>query len=363
MTAREKEILDLIKKNPQISQQELAERLGITRSSAAVHITNLMKKGYILGKGYLLKAQDYAAVIGGANMDIHGFPKDVLLPKDSNPGNIKTSPGGVGRNIAENLSKLGVAVKLLTALGEDIHGKQLLEECIRSGIDMDHCYFSKDLPTSTYLCILDHKGDMSAAIADMEIQERISIEYIREKAHIIDHASLIILDTNLPEDTLTYLLQHFQNSTFFLDPVSTAKAEKVRDRIGLFHTIKPNRLEAEVLSGISIHSEADLKTTANYFFSQGVKQVFITLGEEGVYYGDSSKQDFLRCPKVSSANATGAGDAFVAALAYCHLQQMSLEDTARFAAAAALVALSHKNTIHPLMSIDTIQNKQRELNL
>ena len=363
MTSREKEILALIKKNPQISQQELANILGITRSSAAVHITNLMKKGYILGKGYLLNAQDYVVVIGGANIDIHGFPKGKLVPRDSNPGNIKTSPGGVGRNIAENLSKLGISVKLLSALGENLHGKNLLEECRRSGIDMDHCYFSKDLPTSTYLCILDHKGDMSAAIADMEIQEKISIDYIREKVHIIDHASIAIVDTNLPRDTLTYLLQHFQDTDFFLDPVSTTKAEKVKDQIGMFHTIKPNRLEAEVLSGVSIRSESDLKIAATYFFSKGVKRVFITLGEDGLYYGEPSKQYLLQPPKISPVNATGAGDAFMAALAYCHTQQMSLTDTAHFATAASIVALSHEDTIHPLMSVDAIQKKQRELNL
>ncbi|AOT69124.1 PfkB family carbohydrate kinase [Geosporobacter ferrireducens] len=363
MTSREKEILELLKKNPQISQQELADILGITRSSAAVHITNLMKKGYILGKGYLLKAQDYVVVIGGANIDIHGFPKIKLIPRDSNPGNIKTSPGGVGRNIAENLSKLGVAVKLLSALGEDLHGENLLKECKKSGIDMDHCYFSKDFPTSTYLCILDHNGDMFAAIADMKIQEKISVEYIREKAHIIDHASVAILDTNLPEDTLTYLLQHFHSTDFFLDPVSTTKAEKVKDKIGLFHTIKPNRMEAEILSGASIRSEADLKTAAIYFFSKGVKRVFITLGEDGLYCGEPSEQYLLQSPKVSPVNATGAGDAFMAALAYCHTQQMSLKDTAHFATAASIVALSHEDTIHPLMSIDTVQKKLRELNL
>ncbi|HCL51251.1 MAG TPA: kinase, partial [Clostridiaceae bacterium] len=83
MTNREKEILELIKKNPMISQKDLADILGITRSSVAVHITNLQKKGYILGKGYIVKEGEYVSIVGGANVDIQGFPKEKFILKDS----------------------------------------------------------------------------------------------------------------------------------------------------------------------------------------------------------------------------------------------------------------------------------------
>ncbi len=79
MTNREKELLELIKINPAISQKELAKSLGITRSSVGVHITNLIKKGYILGKGYVLSHEEYVSVIGGSNVDIIGFPKKILF--------------------------------------------------------------------------------------------------------------------------------------------------------------------------------------------------------------------------------------------------------------------------------------------
>ncbi|MEW9121101.1 MAG: PfkB family carbohydrate kinase [Thermotaleaceae bacterium] len=363
MTTREQEVLELIKKNPQISQQELADTLGITRSSVAVHITNLMKKGLILGKGYLLQEQNYVVVIGGANMDIQGFSKNRFRLKDSNPGTINLSLGGVGRNIAENLAKLDVDVKLLSALGEDLHGKKILDECRKSGIDMSHCYFSTDTPTSTYLCIIDDQGDMAAAIADMEIHEKISIDFLREKSHLIQNASLVVLDTNLCSETLTFLLQSFPDTTFFLEPVSTAKSERVREHIGAFHTIKPNRLEAEALSGISIATKEDLRKAANYFLKKGVQRVFISLGEEGVYYGDPHEQSILIPPTLSVVNATGAGDAFMAALIYCHMEQIPLKETASFAAAASCLALSHEDTIHPLMNLENIERKKRELKL
>ncbi len=72
MTQRERQILQWIESDPMISQAELAQRLGITRSSVAVHISNLIKKGCIAGKGYVLRTGTYAVVIGGVNIDICG---------------------------------------------------------------------------------------------------------------------------------------------------------------------------------------------------------------------------------------------------------------------------------------------------
>ena len=100
MTQRERQLLNWIEENPLISQQELADKAGITRSSVAVHISNLMKKGYITGKGYIVHTAPYVTVVGGVNMDIGGWPGEVLVMQDSNPGVVRMSLGGVGRNIA-----------------------------------------------------------------------------------------------------------------------------------------------------------------------------------------------------------------------------------------------------------------------
>ena len=117
MTQREQQILDWITEDPMISQEALAERAGITRSSVAVHISNLMKKGHIVGRGYILPAGGYVVVAGAVNVDIGGQSAGPLVGRDSNPGKVTVSMGGVGRNIAHNLRLLGVKVSLLTALG------------------------------------------------------------------------------------------------------------------------------------------------------------------------------------------------------------------------------------------------------
>lgn len=363
MTIREKEILNLIRENPFISQQELATTLGITRSSVAVHIANLMKKGYIAGKGYIVKEEKYTAVIGGANIDIQGFTNQSLILKDSNPGKVRISLGGVGRNIAENLVKLGIQTKLISAIGGDLYGSKILEECNLSGIDMQHTLMLKDTPSSTYLSILDELGDMQVAISDMDIFDKISVDFIRKKNHVIKHAQLIIVDTNLPQEVLAYLVSNFKETAFFLDTVSTAKAKKAKEIIGLFHTIKPNKLEAEILSDIKISTKKDLERAGDYFLNQGVQQVFISLGKEGVFYKDIHSSRHLSTPMIKVVNATGAGDAFMAGLAYGHIHGYTLDEQASFAMAASILALSHENTINPTMSLENVKKICKEMNL
>ena len=121
-----------------ITQQELADILGIERSSVAVHISNLIKKGIIKGKSYIMEPKKYILVIGGSNMDLLGTPKNRLIMEDSNPGIVRSSPGGVARNISENLAHLKVETKLLSAVGKELFGKQIIVVTLKSGVDTNY---------------------------------------------------------------------------------------------------------------------------------------------------------------------------------------------------------------------------------
>ena len=178
MTERELEILALLKQDPLIAQQNLADQLGISRSAVAGHIMNLTNKGVIRGKGYILAESRYAVVIGGANMDILGRPLNSLQVGDSNPGSVTCSPGGVGRNIAENLARLGSQTRLISAIGKDTYGQMIMNQCQQAGIDMKGCLQLNDANTSTYLSVLDGDSDMHVAINDMAILERLSVEVL-----------------------------------------------------------------------------------------------------------------------------------------------------------------------------------------
>ncbi|MGB3366887.1 MAG: PfkB family carbohydrate kinase [Acidaminobacteraceae bacterium] len=361
MTNREKEIYKLILENPLISQQEIADLLGIQRSSVAVQISNLTKKGNLRGKGYIVGHEDSIVVIGGANMDILGFPTDLLKLHDSNPGKIRMSMGGVGRNIADNLVRLGAPTKLLTALGNDIYGKKIYDECKKIGMDLDNVIILDNEVTSTYLSILDETGDMKLALSDSDICRKINIEYINKNSSLIKNASCIVLDTNLDKDVLDYILKTFKEVPIFADTVSSAKAVKLKDLLGNLYALKPNKIEAEILTGIEIVDETTLDMAMDKFIELGVNQVYISLGKDGVYYGDKEIRKTFKPEKVKMINATGAGDAFMAGIVYSHINEYSIDEAVRYGSAMARMAITSAETINPDITAIKIENIVKEM--
>lgn len=353
VTDRERQILGWIEENPLISQQELAKRAGITRSSVAVHISNLMRKGLIRGKGYLLQKSPYVAVVGAVNMDIFGRPAAPLIPRDSNPGQVRMSLGGVGRNIAHNLALLGTQVKLLTAFGEDMYAAQILQSCREIGIDTSH---SRSVPggaTSTYLFITDEAGEMELAVSDMEIYDSLTPQYLEGKLDLLGGASAIVVDGNIPKESIDFLAENC-TVPLFADPVSTAKAKKFVDALGRFHTLKPNRLEAELLSGVPITDNASLGKAAQKLLERGLRQVFISLGDRGVYCAGGKYAKLLPPYPAKVVNTTGAGDSFMAALAWAHLEGMDSEQAAKAGLAAASICIAGAGTISEAVNRESI---------
>ncbi|MCI9121751.1 MAG: winged helix-turn-helix transcriptional regulator [Oscillibacter sp.] len=356
MTKRERQLLNWIEENPLISQKELADKAGITRSSVAVHISNLMKKGYIIGKGYIVQTTPYVTVVGGVNVDIGGRPSEALVAQDSNPGVVYSSLGGVGRNIAHNLALLGVDVRLVTAFGDDLNAQKLAANCAELGIDVSQSPVIPGGRTSTYLFINDPQGDMALAVSDMEIYQHLTPQALAQRHKLLDVSQVVILDTNIPEESIVWLAENCP-APLFADPVSTAKAGKLRTILGKLHTLKPNRLEAELLSGVPITDEASLNRAADALLETGLRRVFISLGADGVFAADHNGRVQLPCLPAKLVNATGCGDAFMAAIAWAYLQGTDLEDTARAGLAASSIAMESRETINPAMSEDALRSR------
>jgi len=354
MTKRERQLLNWIEENPLISQKELADKAGITRSSVAVHISNLMKKGYITGKGYIVQTAPYVTVVGGVNVDISGRPAAALVPRDSNPGAVSFSLGGVGRNIAHNMALLGLDVRLVTAFGDDISAQKLSASCGELGIDISQSPIIPGGRTSTYLFINDPGGDMALAISDMEIYQHLTPQVLAHRRKLLDGSHVVVLDTNIPAESIAYLADACP-APLFADPVSTAKAVKLKPVLGRLHTLKPNRLEAELLSGVPITDGASLRKAAEALLSTGLRRVFISLGADGVFAADHDSQIQLPCLPAKTVNATGCGDAFMAAIAWAYLQGTDLEEAAKAGLAASAIAMEGGETINPAMSEEALK--------
>ena len=354
MTQRENQILNLIAANPMISQQELADTLNITRSSVAVHISNLLKKGFIAGKGYVLRTGAYAVVVGGVNVDIGGRSFAHLVAEDSNPGKVQSSLGGVGRNIAHNMALLGLDVKMLTAMGNDVYGERIMKSCIELDIDASHALRLSDCATSTYLYIADEKGEMALAISDMEVCERITPAYLSANQQILQNAQVIVADTNIPTETLVYLAENC-SAPIFCDPVSTIKAEKLRPILNKIHTLKPNRLEAELLSGVKIRSKADAEAAAKVLLEKGVKRVFMSMGADGMYAATEEAQLWMPNIPGNLVNTTGCGDSAMAALVWAWMNGLELEETVLAGLAAGSITMESPETINAAMSATALK--------
>lgn len=356
MTQRERQLLRWIEEDPLISQQELAERAGITRSSVAVHISNLMKKGHILGKGYILSNTPYAVVVGGVNMDIGGKPYRQLLDADSNPGTVRMSLGGVGRNIAHNMALLGVDTRMLTAFGDDVYARQIAASCGELGIDISRALQVPGGATSTYLFITDEQGDMRLAVSDMDIYQHLTPSFLASRSQLLQNAQLIVVDTNIPAESLAWLAAHVE-LPIFADPVSVTKAEKLRPILGRLHTLKPNRLEAELLSGVTITGEDSLNAAADALLATGLRRVFISLGGDGVFAADHSGRCHLPCLPGEMLNTTGCGDAFMAALVWAYLEGSDLRTSALAGLAASSIAMESAETINSALDAAAVRRR------
>lgn len=265
-----------------------------------------------------MNMQDMSSVfvIGALNLDMCGLPQDVLRMYDSNPGRITISAGGVAHNIAYHLAQAGIEVELVSLLGDDYAANILSRHCSAENIHLHHTARYPG-PSSTYLCIHNEKGEMVAAINDMSLIDHLSPAFIEQRLPEMAGAPLIITDANLPKESLA-TLAHEAKAPLMLDPVSGFKALRAKDIIGRFAIVKPNALEAKELTG-----ESDPAKAAEWLLEQNVKQVYISLGAEGVYYASRAEKGFLPATKMKTPSTTGAGDAMTAGIAIGYLQGKS----------------------------------------
>jgi len=292
-------------------------------------------------------------VIGGANVDIVGVPNQPLRQADSNPGKISISFGGVGRNIAENLAYLKDEVHLVSIFGEDALGHLCFDFCKKIGIKMEDSFFSQTTSTSTYMAVMDHRRDMHLAISDMEILQELDLKRLAMTASKINPDDLCVIDTNLDRESIHFLCENIR-CPLILDPISTVKAEKVKDLLGHFTMIKPNRYEAEVLCGFPLQNDTDMKKAVNYFLAEGVKEVIISLGEDGIVAGDGNQIVKMKLTPVSVVNATGGGDSFVGAYVHAMHSEMSFIDRLTFAIATSVLTIGSPQTVDPELSSERI---------
>jgi len=293
-------------------------------------------------------------VVGAANVDITGFTKDKLILNDSNIGKMETSPGGVGRNIAENLHKLDFDVNLVSIFGDDPLSEYIKKSCIDKGIKIDNSFFLNNASAATFIAILNEQNDLAVGIAAMDIYERISEDKMKDKLQSIVNHDYVVLETNYPSHILKQIVSYKSSAKFILDTVSGDKALRAKNILSEIFILKTNLPEAQILSGLQAETDDDLKKIVSYFIKKGVKNVFITLGKEGVIYGNEKlikKQNPIEADVI---NTVGAGDAFVSGLIYAEAKGFDINKTAIMGMASAGLNVKADSAVSSEMNIDNL---------
>lgn len=358
MTSREREIVALLRADPLLDASALAERLGSTRAAVSVHLSNLTRKGILLGRGYLVRPEaDSVLVVGGAVLDskVRTAARPVL--GTSNPGTSGSTVGGVGRNIAENLARLGSPTVLLAAVGDDPAGRAVLERTEAAGVECRHVVTSRH-PTGTYVAVLDDGGDLLVAVADMRATDELGVADLAVVPSLLAGSDALVVDANLDAGVIRWLLGAAADAGVLaiLDPVSVAKAAAaahVLDGTVAVHTVTPNVDELAALVGAPVGGDVDaILAAAATLHERGVEHVWVRRGTRGSLLsvagapGDPAARVVLvGAPHTTVEDVTGAGDAMTAGYVHALLTGADVVEAARFGQVLAALTCASSETV------------------
>ena len=288
-------------------------------------------------------------VIGGANMDLTGQAAVDVRAGDSLPGVVRASAGGVGRNIAEALARMGRHTRLITALGDDGFAEDIVRQTSVAGVDLRATLRVPERTTSTYLSVLDRDGEMQLAINDMALVNELTPSVIEARHRDLDEGCAWVVDANLSEETLEALFAHAGSRPVCAEPVSASKALKLRPHLAQIRLLKPNRMEAAALTGLD--EDCPAQALADALHTQGVGRVVISLGREGTFASDQDTGVTAHVPAFAGpiVSVTGAGDTLMAALVDTFVDGLPLEPSLAWAQAAASLSLRSERAIHPAL--------------
>lgn len=304
---------------------------------------------------------DYVLVIGSAGMDVKGQPDEELKWEVMNLGRVRSSVGGVARNIAENLARLEVPVMMLTAVGEDRAGARVLEQSESSGIDCTYVRRMPDERTSTYLALLKPDGELTVAISDFAVIDYVDRDYLLGHESLFADAEMVVIDATLSADALEVVFEQAAKYQLRVcaDPTTPWLAGRLCPYISQLYLITPNAAETTVLCGLPdpAHDRETAITTARHLVSLGAHIAVVTLGEKGLAYADGSGGGFIRAIHTHVVDSTGAGNAFTGAVIFGLLNDVPVDEAMRLGVTAASLTLQSPETVVPELNQEILYDQ------
>ncbi len=358
LNKNEQIVLNALRNNPYISQKELSESLRLSRPSIANYISSLQQKGFILGKPYALREDTYVTCIGGANMDITLQLEDMMTYGTSNPVSSSHSLGGVIRNVGENLARLDANVSLMSLVGNDRFGEEILEKSNKI-MKVFATERVQGEVTGSYYSVIDQKGDMIAGFANMDINRLMNRSWIIEHKKHIQMSDWVIADLNISKEAMEAVIENCLSEDIKLGiiGVSSPKMKHLPDDLKGVEIIICNKDETQTYFKTN---ENDSKALCKLWLDAGVKKAIVTAGIEGSFYGEDSHikhQKAYLVQKRDIIDVTGAGDAFSSATVYGLMSGNTLDKSVQMGAISASLTIQTQYAVNPNVSLKKIQKE------
>jgi len=314
--------------------------------------------------------------LGTAALDIKARLTRAPLPTTDVPGQITLKPGGVARNIAENLARLDVPIVFAGIMGDDPQARVLIELSRAAGLrvqpltrsapahdDLLRLKLPAVLPTATLNVTLGPDGRQIAGAFSGDILDAFQPGDLDQVRDLIESAPIIISDGGLPADVLLRLRDMLPEDAFFYgNPSSVALAPRLIPLLDRLDLITCNHLEAQVLTQTKIDSPAKLISAALILVKQGVRRAVVTFGSRGLAYADEERSLYQPARPARLVDATGAGDALAAALIEALLRDEPIGLCLQRSLAAAALTCESEDTVAPFMSLAALEQRMRSTN-
>ncbi len=298
-------------------------------------------------------------IIGATLIDVKGKPTAGLAPGTSNPSSIRVSRGGTARNVAENLGLLGAEITLISAVGNDNIGSQIIQQTADAHVNVDYVQQIEDEHTGAYMALLETNGSLSVALDDVSVMSHITPDYLNRNRALFRDADMIMMDGSLTEDamkTAVRLADHYKKP-LCADPSSARLAYKLRPYLSQLHLVVPNEVEAAELCQFNVLGRDDpnqILHLARMLVQKGVKHVVLTLSDFGLDYATTMETGYIPPRYSEMVDSTGTGDAVTAAIIFGMLNNLPAIEAIRLGAAAAGLTLETAETVVPDLSLDLL---------
>lgn len=292
-------------------------------------------------------------VIGSLNIDFSvNVDKIPLSGETVNASNLLISNGGKGANQAYTIGKLGGNVTMLGMVGKDIYGKNLKQGLKKVGVNVSGIYKNRKTETGKAFINVSKDGQNSISIVH-GANYCVTEEYLIKNKKLIDKADIILMQLEIPLNTIKKVLEFAKDKIIILDP-APANKNIMKFDLSNVYLMKPNETEIETLTGITITDEKSVINAARLLTDKGVKNVIVSLGDKGCYLIDKDNYKFFSSKKVKAVDTTAAGDSFIASIALELSNGKTLEESINFASKVSSIVVTKKGAQNSIPSIKEI---------